>query len=176
MHNNCQPVHLLLAQSHLSSTFHADSTSHPDHFRCDSFLRFSHFPATLFRWDNNPALCGSRFLPFDPPCGSHPILPFEASDGPCGPRFLPARGETIRPERRPHHEERHLDEAEVTPGSTPPDHHSSSTTFQRPQTENCQMDSNCRFAMIDGLHKIHFCIFTSLALKEIIVDGRPHNV
>ena len=116
VHNNCQPVHLLLAQSHLSPTFHADSTSHPDHFRCDSFLRFSHFPATLFRWDNNPALCGSRFLRFDPACGSHPILPF---DGPCGPRFLPLRGETIRPERHPHHEERHLAEDEpVTPGCT----------------------------------------------------------
>ena len=50
MHNNCQlPVHLILPQSHLRVTFHADSTFHPDHFRCDSFLRFSHFPATLFR-------------------------------------------------------------------------------------------------------------------------------
>ena len=100
--NNNGPVHLLLPQSHLSpTTFHANSTSRPDHFRCDSFLRFSHFPATLFRWDNNPpALCGSRFLRFDPACGSHPLLPFEGSDGPCGPRFLPPGGETIRPERR----------------------------------------------------------------------------
>ena len=126
IHNNCQSVHLLLAQSHLSPTFHAESCSHPDNFRCDSFLWFSHFPATVFRWDNN----------WDRACvvlvSSDQILP--------AVRLLPTFGMVLAVAGSCHPEVAQFVPRDissvtwpafvVTPGCAPQDHNSSSNTFQ----------------------------------------------
>ena len=84
---------------------------------------------------------------------SPPVLPFERCDGPCGPRFLPRRGETIRPERHPHHHERHLAEP-VTPGCTRAG--SPFVIHRFPTTANGELSNGLQLQICNnGLHKMH---------------------
>ena len=142
MHNNCQPVHLILPQSHLSDIscgFHLPPRSFP---LWQLFAVFT-FPRDTFpvRRDNNRET-GSSWFSF-PPIGS--CLWFAGCPTFRGLGWslwspVPAdysRGETIRPKRHPFLDERHLASLGWHPDARPPDHYLSSTTFQlRPQTEN----------------------------------------